>query len=87
MITKQVEIRLPRGLEARPIAELVQHASRYDASLRIQAGDAEVNAKSIMGMMALTLSSGDAVTVTADGSDEEAAIIDLEGYLSGAAAK
>ena len=40
MITKQVEIRLPRGLEARPIAELVQHASRYDASLRIQAGDA-----------------------------------------------
>lgn len=83
MITKAVEIRLPKGLEARPIAELVQHASRYESSLRIQSGDATVNAKSIMGMMALTLSTGDEVTVTADGSDEEAAIVDLEGYLSG----
>ncbi|MCR4762180.1 MAG: HPr family phosphocarrier protein [Lachnospiraceae bacterium] len=83
MITKSIAIKLPRGLEARPIAELVQHASRYDASLRIKAGNATVNAKSIMGMMALTLNTGDEVMVTADGSDEEAAIIDLEGYLSG----
>ncbi|MCR5674539.1 MAG: HPr family phosphocarrier protein [Lachnospiraceae bacterium] len=87
MITKSIEIKLPRGLEARPIAELVQHASRYDASLRIRSGDATVNAKSIMGMMALSLSTGDEITVTADGEDEEAAIVDLENYLSGAAAK
>ncbi len=87
MITKSIEIKLPRSLEARPIAELVQHASRYDSALRIRAGEATVNAKSIMGMMALSLNPGDEITVTADGEDEEAAIVDLEGYLSGTAAK
>ena len=83
MITKTMEINLPRGLEARPIAELVQHASRYDASLKIKSGNSTVNAKSIMGMMALTLNSGDEITVTADGADEADAIEDLEGYITG----
>nr|MCR5503446.1 HPr family phosphocarrier protein [Lachnospiraceae bacterium] len=37
----------------------------------------------IMGMMSLTLKSGDEVTIEAEGRDEEAAIADLEAYLSG----
>lgn len=83
MITKSIEIKLPRGLEARPVAELVQLASKYDSTVHIEAQSKKVNAKSIMGMMTLTLESGENVTVIAEGSDEEAAVADLENFLQG----
>ena len=83
MITKSIEIKLPRGLEARPVAELVQLASKYESTVHIEAQSKKVNAKSIMGMMTLNLTSGEAVTVIAEGSDEEAAVADLENFLQG----
>ncbi|MBQ7657856.1 MAG: HPr family phosphocarrier protein [Butyrivibrio sp.] len=83
MITKSIEIRLPRGLEARPVAELVQLASKYDSTVHIEAQSKKVNAKSIMGMMTLNLASGEEVTVIAEGSDEESAVADLEKFLQG----
>ena len=85
MITKSIEIKLPRGLEARPVAELVQLASRYESTVHIEAQSKKVNAKSIMGMMTLSLYSGEAVTVIADGSDEESAVAGVENFLQGLA--
>ena len=41
-----------------------------------------VNAKSIMGMMTLGLEAGEEILVEAEGSDEKAAIEDIEKYLS-----
>ena len=38
-----------------------------------------------MGMMTLSLTSGEEVTVIADGSDEDSAIADLENFLQGKA--
>ncbi|MCR5100248.1 MAG: HPr family phosphocarrier protein [Butyrivibrio sp.] len=83
MITKSIEVKLPNGLEARPVAELVQLASKYDSTVHIEAQSKKVNAKSIMGMMTLNLSSGEQVTVIAEGSDEEAVVADMESYLLG----
>ena len=83
MITKSIEIKLPGGLEARPVAELVQLASRYDSTLHIEAQAKKVNAKSIMGMMTLSLSSGEEVTVIAEGSDEVDAVAGMESFLMG----
>ena len=83
MITKSIEIKLPRGLEARHVAELVHLASKYDSTLHIEAQSKKVNAKSIMGMMTLVLVAGDTVTVTADGSDEETAVDAIVTYLAG----
>ena len=71
MLTKSIEIKLPRGLEARPVAELVQLASKYESTVHIEAQSKKVNAKSIMGMMTLNIASGELVTVIADGTDEE----------------
>ena len=85
MITKSIEIKLARGLEARPVAELVQLASKYESTLHIEAQSKKVNAKSIMGMMTLNLAAGEAVTVIADGSDEESAVADMEKFLQGSA--
>ena len=53
MITKKIQIQLQNGLEARPVAVLVQVASQYNSSIYVECDDRKVNAKSIMGMMTL----------------------------------
>ena len=83
MISKEITIRLENGLEARPVAMLVQVASKYDSSVYLEAGDKRVNAKSIMGMMSLGLDTGEKVNVVVDGADEAAALEDIQKYLSG----
>jgi catabolite repression HPr-like protein len=83
MISKEITIRLENGLEARPVAMLVQVASKFDSSVYLEAGEKKVNAKSIMGMMSLGLDTGEKVTVIVDGADEAAALEDIEKYLSG----
>jgi len=76
-------VALKDGLEARPIAELVQMASKYDSRIYIELGTKRVNAKSIMGMMSLELDNGDTMVVSADGEDESAAIDEIAGYVAG----
>jgi len=83
MMTKKILIKIPTGLEARPVALLVQVASQYESSIYIECEDKKVNAKSIMGMMSLGLAAGEEITVTATGNDEETAIGGIEEYLSG----
>ena len=77
MTKKEITIRLSSGLEARPVAMLVQVASQFESEIN-------VNAKSIMGMMTLGLSAGEKIVVTANGVDEEDAIQNIEKYLSAA---
>ncbi|MDO4295516.1 MAG: HPr family phosphocarrier protein [bacterium] len=81
MIKKTVTIEISSGLEARPIAMLVQVASQYESKIYVECGSKRVNAKSIMGMMTLGLSAGEQVTIEAVGADEDAAIRDIENYL------
>ncbi len=85
MIQKSITIQLTSGLEARPVAVLVQKASQHDSTVYIEAEGKKVNAKSIMGMMSLGLNMGEVVTVIADGSDESEAVQNIEDYLSGIA--
>lgn len=82
MVTKNITIKIPTGLEARPVALLVQVASRYESSIYVECEDKKVNAKSIMGMMSLGIAAGEEVTVIANGADEEEAIENIEKYLS-----
>ena len=79
-----VEIKVQNGLEARPVAMLVQVASKYESKIYLESTGKKVNAKSIMGMMSLGLDNGDQVTVSAEGTDEEAAVDAIEKYLIGA---
>ena len=69
------------GLEARPIAMLVQKASQFSSKVQIEVGTKKVNAKSIMGMMSLSVRSGDEVIVITDGTDEVEAAKEIETYL------
>ena len=82
MIRKPVTIQLDNGLEARPIALLVQEASQYASKIFIQVDNKKINAKSIMGMMSLNLSDGEEVTVLTDGEDEVKAAEGIKTFLA-----
>lgn len=83
MRTKAIRINLENGLDARPVALLVQEASKYESKIYMGSEDKKVNAKSIMGMMTLGLNNGEELIVTADGDDEEVAVDNIEKFLTG----
>ncbi|HIW81024.1 MAG TPA: HPr family phosphocarrier protein [Candidatus Acetatifactor stercoripullorum] len=85
MTKKSIQIKLENGLEARPVALLVQEASKYDSTIYIECNEKRINAKSIMGMMALGLQNGEELVVTAEGVDEKTAVDGIEKFLSGVA--
>ena len=82
MKKRDVKIQLENGVEASPIALLVQTANRFSSSIYIEVNEAKVNAKSIMGMLSMAMNYGDTVMITADGDDENEALDALEEVLS-----
>ena len=71
---KSVVVKMQQDFEARPIANLVQVANRYESKIYLEHGDSRVNAKSIMGMMSLALLNGEEILVDAEGADEAEAV-------------
>lgn len=82
MISKNVKVQAELKEEDRPIAFLVQMASQFESRILFEAGDKQVNVKSIMGMMSLGLYQIDHLTVVADGVDGEEAVSQIENYLT-----
>ena len=78
MIKKPITLKLRDGLEARPIALLVQEANQYSSTVYIEVENKKINA---MGMMSLQLGNGEELTVVADGDDEADAIQGVEKLL------
>ena len=84
MVEKTVIVDTPHTQKATPAALLVQLASQYQSQIHLVTGQAKVNAKSIMGMMAISLVPGDSVTITASGADEETAVSEIGNFLTNA---
>lgn len=82
MVSKSMTINIPKGLEARPVALLVQVASQYESSIYVEIQEKKVNVKSIMGMMSLGLAEGEKITIIANGPDEDAAVDAIDKYIS-----
>lgn len=74
-------VKMQQDFEARPIANLVQVANRYESKIYLEHGDSRVNAKSIMGMMSLALLNGEEILVDAEGADEAEAVAAIEEFL------
>ena len=83
MIKKPITIQLATGLEARPVAQLVQVASQFNSEIYVEIGKKKVNAKSIMGMMNLPWRDGLAMTIQAEGTDEGKALEAIAAFLTG----
>ena len=77
MTTIQVVVRNPSGLHARPAALFVRTAGKFGSKITIgnaSAGKGPVDAKSILSVLTLGVSSGTEIEVSAEGDDAEAAL-------------
>lgn len=81
MISKSMVVKSESGLGAGSVAKFVQIACQYDSKVFVEFDSKKVNAKSIMGMMALSFRAGETITVVVDGEDEEAAAMKIEAFL------
>lgn len=80
MTQKSVTIRT--SLDARQAAYFVQTAGKYEADIKISIEEKKINAKSIMGTIALNMQEGQTAVIEAEGKDEAAAVEDLASVLS-----
>ena len=78
MPSKELTISNKLGIHARPAAQFVKTASKFEADIRVEKDGEEVDGKSIMGLMMLAAGHGSVVNVTAEGTDAENALKALE---------
>jgi phosphocarrier protein HPr len=82
MIERTVRIVNKNGLHARPAAEIVKLASRYQSDITLVRDDLEVNGKSIMGVMMLAAEFGSSLLLRAAGPDAEQAVSALSDLIA-----
>lgn len=79
---KQQDLKITASIEAREVALIVQTASKFTSNIKIMLENKTVNAKSIMGLIALGGLDGKDVRIVAEGNDEEEAIKELVDFLT-----
>lgn len=71
----------PMGLHARPAGLLVKLAAKYKSDIQLGTPAKMVNAKRIIGVMALTMKQGNELTMTFNGEDEAEAVSAVKAFL------
>ena len=79
---KEITVTTSSVYEPRALAELVGVANDFSSSISIIMDNRNINAKSIMGVMGIGLDVGKTITIEAEGTDEEEAVIALEKFLT-----
>ncbi len=70
MTEKKVQVTSDSGVHARPAMMLVKEAMKYECDVFLIKENSEANAKSIMSVLALGITSGTELLVRADGERE-----------------
>ena len=81
MFNKEVIVRCESGLHNRQATYFVQKANDFDCNIWLEAGSRKINAKSLLGIMSLSIVTGATVTLSAMGPDAEEAVNALEALL------
>ena len=75
MERREITIRRPEGrIDRKEIADLVRLACEFQSTVTVQSSEVAVNAKILLGMIALQVRPGMKLTITAKGVDEKAAL-------------
>ena len=69
------------GTHARPAGILVKQAAGYQSTVKITKGEKSADAKRIFGVMGLGVKTGEEVTITVEGADEDTAAAELETFF------
>ena len=78
----QKSVTIKTALDARQAAYFVQTAGKYEAEIQVSIEEKRINAKSIMGTIALNMQEGQTAVIMAEGKDEVEAVEDLAAVLS-----
>ena len=78
----QKSVTIKTALDARQAAYFVQTAGKYEAEIQVSIEEKRINAKSIMGTIALNMQEGQTAVILAEGKDEAAAVEELAAVLS-----
>lgn len=78
----QKAIVIKSALDARQAAYFVQTAGKFESEIHISIEEKKINAKSIMGTIALNMQEGQEAVIIADGTDEAAAVEELAAVLA-----
>ncbi|HJC33214.1 HPr family phosphocarrier protein [Mediterraneibacter glycyrrhizinilyticus] len=71
----------PEGIHARPAGILVKQAAGYQSAVTIAKGEKSADAKRIFGVMGLGVKTGEEITITVEGADEDTAAAELETFF------
>lgn len=74
MVSREVVVKSPTGLHARPATLLVKKASSFKSELYIEFKGKKANIKSLIGVLSLGVIKGANVIITACGDDESLAL-------------
>ena len=74
MAKKEFTIVNKLGIHARPAAQFVKLANRFESDIFVEKDGEEVDGKSIMGLMMLAAGHGSVILVSANGSDADEAL-------------
>ncbi|MBR4057336.1 MAG: HPr family phosphocarrier protein [Oscillospiraceae bacterium] len=74
MVTREAVINNQVGLYARPATFFIQKANEFKSSIWIEKEERRVNAKSLLGVLSLSIVKGTTINLIADGPDEDEAI-------------
>ena len=81
MFNKEIVVKCESGLHNRQATYFVQKANVFESSIWLESENRKMNAKSLLGIMSLGIITGATVTLSAVGSDAEAAVNALEALL------
>ncbi len=81
MVTKRVVVTEPLGLHLRPAGVFCEESMKFESKIQIRKDTNLLNAKSVLGLLAARVKSGDEVELICDGPDEEQAMEHLISIL------
>ena len=82
MIQAEVILTNPSGLHARPATQFVKTAGQFKGTrVKISKAGKEVDATSVIGIMTLGAKQGNALTILADGPEEQEALAALKSLI------
>lgn len=82
MKNKEITIGRYQNRYDNAFAELVNAACAYKSEIHLNYENKQVNAKSIMGILAFSAGAGAKVVITAEGPDEDVALAGMEDFLT-----
>jgi phosphocarrier protein HPr len=81
-VTKEINVINPAGLHARPAARFVELARTFESAVTVTKDGRTGNAKSLVGLLKLSIGAGSTIMLRAQGPDQRAAVDGLVALLS-----